>query len=319
MSVQPDTRAGGCAKLGEERTAEQPETADMAAPTERCALRRWLLVCLLPALFSTHSKAQDSTHIHPVRLAVVSGVTLGTVIPVHIYQRNAWWQGPRAPFVFVNDWSYALNIDKLGHLYSGYLLSRLFGYSLRWSGFNEETSTFYGSILGLSYQLYVEVEDGFHRYYGFSPGDAFSNMIGATIPLAQQTFPLLRNFSLKYSYYPSSRYLNDLKAGQARAFIDDYQGMTVWLAVDPHFMMGDELAASVPSWLGFAFGAGVRDLDQFGDGRRVFYLTLDYNLAKIKTGSEFLHSVFTALDFIHFPAPGIMLDGKRVRVGVFYP
>ena len=263
--------------------------------------------------------AQDTTHVHPVRLAIVSGVTLGTVIPVHIYQRNAWWQGPRAPFGFQNDWQYALNIDKLGHMYSGYLLARLFGYSLLWSGFTEQSSTFYGSVLGLSYQLYVEVEDGFHTYYGFSPGDAFADMIGATIPLAQQTFPVLKNFSLKYSYFPSTTYINDINAGQQRAFIDDYQGMTVWLAVDPHFMMSGALANAVPSWLGFAVGLAGRDLNLNGGGRRVAYLSLDYNLSNIETDSEFLHAVLTALDFLHFPAPGIMLDRSTVKFGVFYP
>ncbi len=283
------------------------------------ARRSVLAGLLLAALLHSGAWGQDTTRIQPVRLAIVSGVTLGTVIPVHIYQRNAWWQGPRAPFGFVNDWTYALNVDKLGHLYSGYLLSRLFGYTLRWSGFSEEAGTFYGSALGLSYQMYVEVEDGFHKIYGFSPGDAFSNIIGATIPLAQLTFPVLRNFSLKYSYWPSRNYRDELKAGQQRTFIDDYQGMTVWLAMDPHFLMGKELAKVVPSWLGVSFGLAGRDLFIVSKERRVVYFSLDYNLSKIETGSDFLRAVFTAIDFLHLPAPCVMIDGTVVRVGVFYP
>jgi len=78
--------------------------------------------------------------------------------------------GAPGSFPFENDWTYALNVDKLGHMYAGYLLSRVFRYSLEWSGFSEHTSTFYGSVLGLSYQLYVEVEDGFHRGTGSVPG-----------------------------------------------------------------------------------------------------------------------------------------------------
>jgi hypothetical protein len=31
-----------------------------------------------------HVYAQDTTDVNPVRLAIVSGITLGTVIPVHI-------------------------------------------------------------------------------------------------------------------------------------------------------------------------------------------------------------------------------------------
>jgi hypothetical protein len=257
--------------------------------------------------------------VKPVRLAIVSGITVGTVIPVHIYQQNAWWQGPRAPFRFVNDWAYALNVDKLGHMYAGYLLARTFNSMLEWSGFSEHTSTFYGSVLGLSYQMYVEFEDGFHRVYGFSPGDAIFNIIGATIPLAQWTFPVLRNFTLKYSYLPSTGYKEELKAGQAKAFLDDYQGTTVWLAVDPHFMAGNRISDAIPSWLGLAFGVGARDVNGSGGGRRQVTFALDYNFSKIRTESDFLRVAFTLLDFIHFPAPGIRVDGNRVVFGVFYP
>ena len=277
------------------------------------------LLPLLLFLYGGEARAQDTSDVKPLRLTLVSAVTLGTVIPVHIYQQNAWWQGPRAPFRFENDWAYALNVDKLGHMYAGFLLSRTFKYSLEWSGFSEHTSTFYGSVLGLSYQMYVEVEDGFHRVYGFSPGDAFFNMMGATIPLAQWTFPVLRNFTLKYSYWPSTGYRDELKAGQAKAFLDDYQGTTVWLAVDPHFMMGEKVSSAVPPWLGLAFGVGARDLNESGGGRRQATLALDFNFSRIETESSVLHAVFTLVDFVHLPAPGIRLDGNRVLFGVFYP
>ncbi len=286
-------------------------------PSPRPALL--IAVVLSAAILAAPSHAQDTSDVKPVRLAVVSGVTLGTVIPVHIYQQRAWWQGARAPFRFENDWVYALNVDKLGHMYAGYILSRTFNYMLQWSGFSEHTSTFYGSAIGLSYQMYVEVEDGFHRVYGFSPGDAFFNIIGATIPLAQWTFPVLRNFALKYSYWPSPIYRSELASGQGKAFLDDYQGTTVWLAVDPHFMMGKEASDALPSWLGLAFGVGARNLDESGGGRRQATLAIDYNLSKIATESDFLRALFTLLDYIHFPSPGIRLDGKRVVFGVFYP
>jgi len=282
-------------------------------------LRASALLALLLLLAEGEARAQDTSDVKPLRITMLSAVTLGTVIPVHIYQQNAWWQGPRGPFRFENDWVYALNVDKLGHMYAGYILSRTFKYLLEWSGFSEHTSTFFGSVLGLTYQMYVEVEDGFHRVYGFSPGDAFFNIMGATIPLAQWTFPVLRNFALKYSYWPSTGYIDELKGGQSKAFLDDYQGTTVWLAIDPHFMMGEKLSSAVPRWLGLAFGVGGRDLNEQGGGRRQATLALDFNLSKIETESSFLHGVFTVVDFIHLPAPAIRLDGKRVLFGVFYP
>jgi hypothetical protein len=276
------------------------------------------ILLALPRLAHGGARAQDSTSVDAARLALASSLVAATVVGVHIYQQNAWWQGPRAPFRFENDWEYALNIDKFGHAYGAYLLSNVFTYTMSWVGFRDATSVFWGAVLGLSYQLYVEVEDGFHREYGFSPGDAFADVAGAMIPLAQATFPVLKNFDLKWSYSPSQEYLDALKQNKGRVFIDDYQGQIYWLTVDPHFLMAEGLSKAVPSWLGLALGAAVRNLDGAGNGEKIFYVSLDYNLSKIETSNSLLRAVFTALDFIHLPAPGIALEGNQVKVGVFY-
>lgn len=204
----------------------------------------FLLVGLLSASRADGGEQDDTSGVIPGRVVLLGAVTAGTVAAVHIYQARAWWQGPRAPFRFENDWTYALNIDKVGHAYGAYVMSHLFSYSMDWCGFSHMTGVYYGSILGLAYQLYVEVEDGFHQDYGFSPGDAFSDVLGAAIPLAQERFPVLKNFSLKWSYYPSTEYIDALRGGSGRVFIDDYQGQTYYVTMDPHFLMGD----TQPSW-----------------------------------------------------------------------
>ncbi len=273
---------------------------------------------LLLIVLRSLGAAQDSTAINPTRMAVVGGAAAATVVAVHIYQRDAWWQGAREPFRFENDWAYALNIDKMGHAYGAYSESKIARAILHWSGFSEKSSLFYGSLIGLGYQLYVEVEDGYHKTYGFSPGDAFSNIIGASIPHAQDAFPLLRNFSMKFSYYPSDQYLNDLHSERFRAFIDDYEGQVFWITMDPHFLMGKETASAIPSWLGVSLGFAVHDLDEHGGGKRLYYLTADYQFSKIQTGSDILKAVFGALDFFHFPAPGFALEDNKLKVGIFY-
>jgi|SRR5579862_559957 len=289
----------------------------MIAPRIR---RLFFLLLALPMVLisSATLKAQDSTHIDGGRVALVSGALIGTVVAVHIYQADAWWQGQQQPFRFANDWEYALNIDKLGHMYGGYSESRLAQATLGWIGFDEKTSLFYGSVIGLSYQLYVEVEDGFHKEYGFSPGDGFSDIMGASIPLAQTAFPVLQNFTLKFSYWPSQNYLNELKQQQFHVFIDDYEGQTFWLGIDPHFLMGEHLAESVPPWLGIAIGEGAHGLENLGDPTRLYYLTLDYNFSKIPTSSAFLHTALSALDFFHLPAPGFAIEDGKFEAGIFY-
>jgi len=265
----------------------------------------------LPPLPRLH----DTLSINPLRLSLAGGVVVGSLTAIHFSQERAWWLGPKAPLWFKNDPKYALDIDKLGHMYATYVLSQVFGNTLSWCGLDRRTSTIWGGGLAAGYQLALEVEDGYRQYWGFDPVDAFADIGGAAIPLLQQSFPVLRNFSLKYSYWPSSLWQH---LPGNRLFIDDYDGMTLWLSVDPHFLMGERLSATVPAWLGFSFGYAVRNINYHGKGDRVYYLTLDYNLSKIHTSSNLLIALFRAIDFIHLPAPGVRLEKGRMSFGVFY-
>jgi hypothetical protein len=263
-------------------------------------------------------RSEERDHYHPARLVAVGTVTVATVVGVHLYQQHAWWQGPRAPFRFENDWDYALNIDKLGHAYGAYLLSHLFGYGLRWSGIPQEHALLYGSLLGLGYQLYVEVEDGFHQEYGFSPGDAIADVAGASVPLLQETFPVLKSFALKWSYYPSREYLDALKQQQARVFIDDYEGQMYWYSWTPRAMFEGRSFSWFPGWLGVSVGFGARQLADPAQRHRIVAVTFDVNLARIHTGSAFFDAVLMALNHIHAPSPGFLVERGRVRFGVIY-
>jgi hypothetical protein len=283
------------------------------------AMRIALLACVV--FCSTGvvrpQEAIDSTHIDSGRLALVGGVTLATGVAVHFYQQGAWWQGPRAPFRFENDWDYALNVDKLGHAYGAYLLSHLFGYSLRWSGLSRSSSVWYGSVLGLSYQLYVEVEDGFHKEYGFSPGDAISDVAGAMVPLLQESFPVLRSVSLKWSYEPSQEYINALKT-EKRVFIDDYQGQYYWYSWTPRLALGDGVIDWCPRWLGVSVGIGARDLNNPDLRRHAYAITFDVNLSQIETGIGFVDALLVALNHIHVPSPGVTIERGVVKGGFIF-
>lgn len=258
----------------------------------------------------------DSSKVDYNRLALVGAGAVVTLVGAHIYQRDAWWQSGRSFFRFQNDWQYALNIDKIGHTEGGYFEAKIFKSLASWIGFNDRASTFYGSIFGMLYQLYVEIEDGYHSQYGFSPGDAFADIIGASIPIAQEAVPELRNFGIKFSYWPSAKILDEWRRHQYHTFIDDYEGQTFWINMDPHFFLGEN-GKVIPAWLGIAVGAGIRNYDVPGATRRRIYLAFDYNFSKIETSSAFLHTVLTALDFLHYPAPGIRLENNKISVGLF--
>ncbi len=272
-------------------------------------------------VFAQRNVALDtsvSAGVNPGRLAIVGAITGATVVGVHLYQQQAWWQGPRAPFRFENDWDYAMNVDKQGHAYGAYLLSHLFGYAMRWSGEDQPSSALYGSLFGLGYQLYVEVEDGFHKDYGFSPGDAISDVAGASVPLLQETFPVLKSFALKWSYYPSKEYLDALKQQQSRVFIDDYEGQIYWYSWTPRAAFDGPSLSWLPEWLGVSVGFGARQLYDPSLRHRIVAVTLDVSLSRIHTGSDFVNAVLTALDHIHVPSPGFIVERGVVTFGIIY-
>jgi len=156
------------------------------------------------------------------RLGIIGGALLTTGLIIDYYQRNAWWLGERAPFHFQNDWEYALNVDKVGHIYATALTQHIFQKSLEWSGVSESKSVWYGAGLALMFELYIETQDGFHKQWGFSPGDAMGDAVGAVYPVLQHNIPPLKNVKFKWSYWPSK----DLRDGKKQMIIDDYKGQT---------------------------------------------------------------------------------------------
>ncbi len=268
---------------------------------------------------SLTAQEMDSSRVSATRLAVFGGVTAASMVVVHIQQQQAWWNGPKGSFWLYNDWKFAKGIDKLGHMYGAYVASTAFREGFRWCGLSERSSVLLGVSAGLALELYVEIEDGFHEIYGFSPGDAMADFLGAGFLLAQETYPVLENLRIKWSYWPSSDLREALRKGENRTFLDDYEGQKHWLAVDPHFALGEGLGKAIPSWLGIAVGYGVEgSIRQRGDARGAFYVALDYNLRRLAPETGIFHTLLYALDLVHLPAPGIKIQGGEIRPGVFF-
>jgi hypothetical protein len=230
---------------------------------------------------------------------------LGAGIGVHIYQRNAWWKENRTGFHFQNDWPYALWSDKLGHFYAATLLVHAFSAGFEAANFQTEDAMVYGTIAALAFQYYVEVEDGFGAQWGFSPGDAIANTLGAGYALSQFYFPYLQNFQFKYSYYPSVKMRNGEHKGN---IFDDYEGQKHWLAFRMKNLLPDNLSKIWPSFLNLAVGMGVKDLDGKGGGRREIFIALDLDVLQLPFNGKFGNFVKNSLNYFHFPMPGIRIS-----------
>jgi hypothetical protein len=235
----------------------------------------------------------------------LGAVYLGVGIGVHIYQRNAWWSSERTSFHFQNDWSYALSLDKVGHFYAATFLAHLFTSGLEAGNIQSEPAAVYGSLAGLAFQLYVEIEDGFGAQWGFSPGDAYADVLGSGYSLAQYYYPFLKNFKFKFSYYPSLKMREGLHKGNA---IDDDEGQKYWLSFRVKNLLPQTVSNYWPSFLAVAVGMGVQNLDGNGGGQRTFYIALDLDAEQIPLYGKGWQFLKNTLDYIHFPMPGIRIS-----------
>lgn len=237
-------------------------------------------------------------------LGSLGALYLATGIGVHLYQQKAWWSDKKVPFHFTNDWAYARSIDKVGHFYGTLLLAHFFSAGLEAANFETEDSYLYSGIAALAFQFYVEIEDGFGPKWGFSPGDAAADILGASYSIGQYYFPLLKNFQFKYSYYPSPKYLN----GETFSVIDDYEGQKHWLAFRMEELLPESAAKFWPDFLNLAVGYGVDKLDGVGGGDSEFYFALDFDAEQIPLYGSFWQFVKNTLNYVHFPLPGIRIS-----------
>jgi len=254
---------------------------------------------------------------YPLLAGIGSGL-LGISYGVQVYQKNAWWKDQRTKFHFYNDWEYALWIDKTGHLYGTYMAAHIFSAGLEGANVQAEAKAWCSSALALSFQLFVEVQDGFGPQWGFSPGDAYADVLGAAFPVFQYYYPYLHNFDIKFSYFPADLYKKDPESGQTHIVMDDYAGQKYWLALKLKNMLPEKISHYWPEFLCLALGVGVRELDGSGHGKRDVYLALDLDAETIPLYGKYWEFVKSSLNYIHFPMPGIRFTPKSISFVLAY-
>lgn len=101
---------------------------------------------------------------------------------------------------FGEDTKYA-GIDKLGHAYTGYLLTEYFSQRIAHAADDPNGAIITGAILGMGVQTYIEFFDGFSGGHGFSFEDLIADSIGVGFSVLRNTIPELGeklDFRLEY-------------------------------------------------------------------------------------------------------------------------
>ncbi|MHB1688252.1 MAG: DUF2279 domain-containing protein [Ignavibacteriaceae bacterium] len=269
----------------------------------------------------------EKTKLRLGNAAIVGGVYLGAIIFLHIHQTNAWWSGQRGKFHFEEDWVSALQVDKAGHSYGGYIISYIMSEGLMASGFSWDDATIYGAGFGLLYQTYVETEDGFAKTWGFSPSDWYFDAIGPLFFLSQHYVPALQNITPKWQYIPSE-WTGQPVINRPRTFIDDYNSSTFWWSLNVYNILPDSWKSYWVPWLNIAVGYGANAIDVKADpngppdqlSQRRFVIGLDYNLVKLlPEGGTFWNWLRQSLNYIKLPLPALEFSNSGTKFSLLYP
>ncbi|MFY8161871.1 MAG: DUF2279 domain-containing protein [Candidatus Kapaibacteriota bacterium] len=259
--------------------------------------------------------------INSYKLYGLLGATIGTFAITQIYQYEDYW-GKRNDFT-VMDWKTeyddALCADKFGHFYFTYGLTKLYTNGFQWTGMDEKSSTFYSSIIALSYQTYVEIQDGFSTgqpYLGFSRGDIIANFAGAIYPNLQVRYDYLKNYNMKISFNKSKNYD---KIGYQNVTMD-YESTYHWLSIDIYNQLSDESKKYWTPYINLAIGHSVKNIDRYGVGNHEVYLSLDWNLEPLREyydkDNHLLNSILTFIGLYKLPAPAVKIYPNVVWYGL---
>ncbi len=263
-------------------------------------------------------KNKNQYKVIPWRIILMGAVGAGVFAEMHHYYKTTWWKDQRKFFKFAEDGYYARNIDKLSHIFTANVFTVGTAYAYEWTGISPEKSLLYGAITAMSYETYIEINDGFAPNWGFDWIDMASNFIGALYPFAQKEAPLLENFTFKWSFKP--KWLKG-KIQNTDDLLDDYTNMTFWLGVSPKGLLPKKIAKYYPGFLGFAFGLSVKNASHVSGSThayREWYLSLDYDITKLPGNTEFLKKLKKILNFYHFPAPAVKISPTGVWYGLYF-
>ena len=272
---------------------------------------------------------------------IVSGANLAVWTASYVMLNKAWYaQYDREKFHTFNDNPEWNQMDKFGHVWTAYHVSRLANEWWRWTGMSNGKSAMLGGVFGMAYQSMIELQDAYSSKWGFSWGDVSANFVGAASFVTQQIGWKDQRIQIKFSYSPHS-YAPELVGRRDQLFgqspigriLKDYNSQTYWISANLHSFFR---AAAVPKWLNVSAGyssdlmLGGRDnlwagpngnIKDHTDIPRIrrFYLSADVDLTKIKTRSKLLKNILFAVNAIKIPAPTLEYSRNGLKFhGIYF-
>lgn len=294
------------------------------------ALYSYLLSFIICLSTLSPIQAQDSSHFNKKRFIpiVASAGVIYTGSVLGLYQ--LWYKDYASEsFHFFNDNTEWMQVDKIGHFYTAYQLSRISSDVLSWTGTKRKKAILYGTGTGFLFQSTIEVFDGFSSEWGFSVGDMAANTLGCATLLSQylawNEVRIIPKFSFHSTNYAAvSPDLLGSTLGQQ--LLKDYNGQTYWLSFNIRKLTQKDFFW--PKWLCASIGYGADDMVRgFSDGSnqlgyypyKQVYFSLDVDFQSIHTKSKFLKTVFYTINMFKVPFPTLEFNDRGVTFhGIYF-
>lgn len=254
-----------------------------------------------------NKKRRNAVYITEASLATVTLLALN----------EAWYADyEKSGFHSFNDNSQWMQMDKFGHIFSSYYIGKMGMDALAWAGESKKNQLLYGATLGFVFLTAVEVLDGFSEEWGFSTGDIAANALGTGLLIGQELLWDEQRIQMKFSFHTTDYAMNDpdqLGNTTLEQLLKDYNGQTYWLSFNLRSFFKE---SKIPPWLNFSLGYGANGLPEGSfdntvvppvpiESYRQFFSSIDVDLTKIKTKSDFLKTVFNVFNFVKIPAPTV--------------
>jgi len=266
------------------------------------------------------------------RVVIIAGTNVALWTASFVVLNNTWYRNyPRTSFHLFNDLPEWNQMDKAGHVWTTYHISRLSSEMWNWTGLDKKKSAVLGGISGLAYEGIIELQDGYSAQWGFSLSDIAANIAGAAFFVSQELVWDEQRIQFKLGYSPY-RYAPDLVerrnqlfgTGTAERILKDYNSQTYWASANLKSFFP---SSNLPKWLNISAGYGSDGMfggrqnvwtDKLGNTInktsvqriRRFYLAPDVDLTKIKTKSRLLSTVFYLVNMVKFPAPAVEINSN---------
>jgi hypothetical protein len=229
-------------------------------------------------------------------------------------------------------------VDKGGHFFVPYFVTNWSYAMLRWSGMkNTPAALTAGAFSFLSLSAF-EITDGLHPKYGASWSDIVANFAGSAFSTAQFLAWKEQRILVKYSFHKIEYPKGELRDRANVLFGDnfgerilkDYNGITMWLSVNPYSFNHNIKARWLNIAVGYAAGnlyGGFENKWTDKDGvyhdrsdvkrYRRFFISIDADYTKFKTHSKAGKMILGILNIVKLPMPA--LEFNTLGQVVFHP